>query len=272
MVKKVKKVIFTDLDGTLLDRETYSYQKALPLIKRLKRRAIPIVFCTAKTRAENEYYQKKLKISDPFIVENGGAIYIPKKYFSFRLPDHKSSKKYYIIELGVPYKKLRQTLKKIRKETGFNIRGFGDMTTRETAKDAGFSIKLARLSKIKEYNESFNFYEKPAKEKVLSQKIKRAGLQLTHGGRYYCIIGKNTDKGKATRILSKLFQKKFNKIKTIGLGDSLNDLPMLKAVDLPVLVQEPSGNWDPRIPSKKIIKIKGRGPQGWAKAIKKYAL
>lgn len=270
MEGRMKTIIFTDLDGTLLDRNTYSYQKALPLVKKLKRKETPIIFCTAKTRAENEYYQKKLKISDPFIVENGGAIFIPKDYFSFSFNYQKNKYKYKVIELGESYTRLRSALRKIRKETGFKIKGFGDMTTKEVAKDSGLPIKLAKLAKMKEYNESFNFYEEPKKERILTQKIKKADLRLTHGGRYYDIIGKNADKGKAVRILTKLLKKKFGRIKTIGLGDSLNDVSMLKVVDVPILVQKPTGNWDRRIKSKKIIKIKGVGPQGWIMAVKKF--
>ena len=47
----------------------------------------------------------------------------------------------------------------------------------------------------------------------------------------------DNDKGKAVRALKELYSEKFLEIKTIGLGDSLNDLPMLEAVDVPVLVK-----------------------------------
>ena len=70
----LKTVIFTDLDGTLIDTETYSYDRALPCIEHLRNQEIPIIFCSAKTRAEQEVYRKELQIKDPFIVENGGAI------------------------------------------------------------------------------------------------------------------------------------------------------------------------------------------------------
>jgi mannosyl-3-phosphoglycerate phosphatase len=273
MKKEKKIIIFTDLDGTLLNPLTYSYQVAKPLIKKLKKKRIPIIFCTAKTRAENEYYQKKLKIADPFVVENGGAIFIPKNYFGFSFHFDKAFRNYLIIELGTNYQKLRKTLKRIRKETGFRITGFGDMTLKEVAKDSGLPEPLAKLAKMKEYNESFKFLESLKKEKILRKKIKKYGLKLTQGGRYYNIIGKDADKGKAVEILTKLYKKDFRRLQTIGLGDSQNDLPMLKAVEVPILVQKPSGLWDPiakDIPG--LIRIKEIGPKGWVKAIKKYVL
>lgn len=277
MKEKTKIIIFTDLDGTLLDKSTYSYQKALLVLNLLRKRGIPIIFCTTKTKAENEYYQRKLKIKDPFIVENGGAIFIPKDYFSLEIlkkafPQLKIYSNYFIIELGVAYPKLRRALKEIKAETKFKIIGFGDLTIKEVARDANLPFRLAKLAKMKKYNESFKFLEPPEKEKILFRKAREKGFKILPGGRYYNIFGKNTDKGKAVKILTKLFKMKFKKIKTIGLGDSLTDLPLLKEVNLPILVQKPPGIWEPKLKLKGLIKVKGIGPQGWARAIRKFVL
>ena len=73
----------------------------------------------------------------------------------------------------------------------------------------------------------------------------------------------NNDKGRAVRILSELYRKQWPDIKTIGLGDSLNDLPMLKAVDIPILVQKPDGSYDKSIDEPFIKRGEGIGPIGW---------
>lgn len=78
----MKLILFTDLDGTLLDPYTYSYQESLWAINLLKREQIPIIFCSAKTQAEQEVYRKALEIIDPFIVEEGGGILIPQIFHS----------------------------------------------------------------------------------------------------------------------------------------------------------------------------------------------
>ena len=127
------------------------------------------------------------------------------------------------------------------------------------------------MAKKRKYSETLILEKLSAKEKKLFfKKVKEQGFQITHGGRYYSIIGKNTGKGKAIKILTKFFKKEFNETQTIGLGDSLNDLGMLKAVDVPVLVQKPSRIWDPKIKVKNLIKIKKIGPQGWVNALKSY--
>jgi mannosyl-3-phosphoglycerate phosphatase len=263
-------IVFTDLDGTLLDFITYSFQKALPVIKELKKKKIPIIFCTNKTRAENEYYQKKLKIADPFIVENGGAIFIPKNYFSFSFPYQKSKSNYKVIELGIPYSKIRKKIKKVREKLNCIIAGFGDLSPKSIAKITGLNLAKTRLARQRDYNEPF-IAGIGAEEKIMKE-LKKEKLQVQFGGRFYNASSRKSNKGKAIKILSSLFKKEFGKIKTIGLGDSQNDLFMFKAVDFPVLVQKPSGKWSPEIRLKKIIKIKEVGPQGWVKAIKKYAL
>lgn len=266
----MKKILFTDLDGTLLDFFDYSYDAAIPALEALEKRNSPIVFCTAKTLAENEYYRKEMGIEDPFIVDNGGAIFIPRNYFAFRF-DSKIKGDYRVVELGASYKVLREALTEIREETGFKITGFGDMTAEEVAKDANFSVEKAELAKAKAYNESFIFDEPKAKEAILFEKINEKGFSFTHGGRYYSIHGKNANKGNAVTILTQLFKKEYGEIKTIGVGDSTNDIPMLKAVEQPAIVKNKKGTWlDISLPD--LYKADGEGPEGWVEVVEKFII
>src|SRR5207253_11339070 len=74
---RLRVVLFTDLDGTLLDAATYRYDAARPALDRLRECRIPLIICTSKTRAEVDYLRRELDNRDPFIVENAGARYIP---------------------------------------------------------------------------------------------------------------------------------------------------------------------------------------------------
>lgn len=268
----MKTIIFTDLGGTLLDPVTRSFEKVRPCLEILKKKKIPIVFCTAKSRAENEYYQKRTGIKDPFVAETGGAIFISKNYFSFPYDYHKSSKEHFIIELGVSYKKVREVLKEVRNENNFKIKAFGDMSAEEVAKDSELSVMMARLAKKKYYSESFDFDKTERRKKVFFQKVEKLDLKISHGGRYYNMFGKDSDKGKATAILKKLFKKEFKNIQTIGIGDALNDLSMLEVVDIPVLVRNKVGKWNPNVKLPNVYKMEGIGPDGWIQAINKFVL
>jgi len=262
---KLKPVIFTDLDGTLLDLETYSYTKALPSINYLRKQGVPVVFCSAKTRAEQEVYRKELQINDPFIVENGGAVFISQGYFPFDFEYHKAKDGYQVIELGIPYHRIREILAQIRDDTGLNFRGFGDMSTEEVASLTSLDLEAAQRAKAREYDETLNLEGTPDEINRVLNAIRKTGLNYTSGGRYYDVTGPN-DKGKATRILIDLFNRKSGQIKTIAIGDSPNDLPMLSAVDIPVLVQKPGGIWE-EIDIPHLHRVEGIGPEGWARAV-----
>ena len=260
----MKQIVFTDLDGTLLDSVTYSYEKSLAGIKQLKQNGIPIIFCSAKTRAEQEVYRRKLEVFHPFIVENGGAVFIPQDYFSFSFEHHKVVDSLLVIELGSPYKEIRQSLINIRKKGDFHFRGFGDMSAEEVARDSGLDIESARLAKQREYDETVKFDVAREVDKALA-KIEQAGLNWAHGGRFYNVMG-NSDKGKAVAIVSDFYRKLCDEMETIGLGDSDNDLPMLSMVDIPILVQKAEHTWE-NIDLPRLRKVQGVGPEGWSRAI-----
>jgi len=68
-------VIFTDLDGSLLDAETYSFQAARPALQKLKKKQVPIILCTSKTRAETEVIARKIGLNHPLLLRMGGNFY-----------------------------------------------------------------------------------------------------------------------------------------------------------------------------------------------------
>ena len=277
----MKQIIFTDLDGTLLDSETYSYEKSLAAINRLKENNIPIIFCSAKTRAEQELYRRELGLFHPFIVENGSAIFIPRAYFPFPFDHHKAVDDFLAIELAIPYSRVRKMLDKIRKENDFHFRGFGDMSDVEVAEITGLNIEFAKLAQQREYSETVviavsqspDHGEMEAKKSRIIpedldsflKKLGENGLNWASGARLYHVMG-GGDKGKAVEILSGLYRKMWRKIRTVGLGNGLNDLPMLAQVDLPMLVQKRDDSWeDINLPH--LRKVQGIGPEGWSKAI-----
>jgi mannosyl-3-phosphoglycerate phosphatase len=261
-------IVFTDLDGTLLD-ENYSCEAAKPALDFLVRSYIPIVFCSSKTKAEIEVYRRELGIPDPFIAENGGAIFIPTNYFTFPYEYTKQEGEYTIIELGCNYSLLRSAVNKIREKSGSKIIGFGDMNAREIAKECGLPVRSAELAKRREYDEAFRIVE--GDEGDILRLIREEGLHCTKGGRYFHLMG-DTDKGAAVRILTTLFGKKYKFIRTMGLGDSVNDVPLLEAVDVPVLVKRADGMHNGDIPVKNIIRVDGIGPRGWKEAIEKIVM
>jgi mannosyl-3-phosphoglycerate phosphatase family protein len=263
-----KSILFTDLDGTLLDDSTYSFEKALPALELLRRKDIPLIVCSSKTRDEIEHYRKKLANSHPFIAENGGGIFLPKSYFAplpLALPfEVIQESDYSVIMLGAKYSDLRKALETLRSR-GFQVKGFGDMSVEEIAHISGLSRSEAALSKKRHFDEPFIFDGDAAHARELPAEITALGFRFTRG-RFFHILGES-DKGKAVSLLTGLFRKRFGPVVTIGLGDSLNDLPMLRAVDVPVVVQKRDGTYEPEMDFPNLMRAEGIGPEGWNRAV-----
>ncbi len=255
----MKEIVYTDLDGTILDHDTYSYSESRPGIDLLKKVNVPLIFCTSKTRFEIEHYRKKLQNTHPFISENGGGIFIPKNYFNFDFKYDTIIDRYKSIILGEKFDYLLKILDELKKE--FRIRSFIDMNLEEIAKSSNLSLNEASLAKKREFEIPFKLIDKKD-EKELLKKIKKLGLNCMAGGRYYHLAGEN-DKGKAVKILSQLFRQKHGKIHTFGFGDSYNDFSMLDNVDEPYLVKKKDDTYC----SDKYNCASDIGPKGWNNVI-----
>ncbi len=268
--KRKRLVIFTDLDGTLLDAETYSFEEALPALEQIRKRRIPLVLCSSKTRAEIEFYQKKLKLNDPFVSENGGAVFIHPGYFS-KVPDKFKKKGQYLVwELGTPYPQIRDKFREILTKLNLKAIGFGDMGAEEISSMLNLSAAEAKLAKKREYDEPF-YFPNQVKEneiKLAEKELKKNGLSLTAGGRLFHLTGDN-DKGKAVKLLSKICTDNWgDAFLTVGLGDGPNDLSLLQSVDIPILLRKQDNSYEQSIVEKlKVRKAGGVGPQGWNKAV-----
>jgi mannosyl-3-phosphoglycerate phosphatase len=262
-----KLVIFTDLDGTLLDRNTYSFEFAQPALQLILQKNIPLVLCSSKTRAEIEFYRVKLENSHPFISENGGAVFIPKDYFPFSFPYDRETDWFFVLELGTFYLQIIEVLQSVKKETGISIKGFSDLTEKEISSLCGLSLEEATLAKRREYDEPFLIEGGENEVELVKKKIEEKGLNYAWGGSFHHILGKN-DKGKATEILKEFFENQFFSIITVGIGDSLNDLSMLRVVDHPILLEgKDSVPSEARSSIQSLTVIHGTGPESWSRAI-----
>jgi mannosyl-3-phosphoglycerate phosphatase family protein len=260
------KVIFTDIDGTLIDIKTGKYQGTKKLVSILKKNNIPVILCSAKTWSEQNKIREDTRLNEPFIVENGGALIIPTGYFnfSFNIPVSKVRQGYSIIELGKPAIEIRTKLHEIRKKFKIDFLGVSDVSLNELTKMTGLSMDQARRMAQREYGETIIKIKKNDLGKFIKI-TNNIGLKVIHGGRFFDMTVGN-DKGKAVDILMNLFRKKYhNDVKFFGIGDSENDASMLKYMDIPILVQRPDNSWS-NLEVKDIVKVQGIGPQGWKNA------
>ncbi len=261
-------VVFTDLDGTLMDHDTYEFQDARTALEVLGRQSIPVIICSSKTRAEIEACRRRMGLKFPFIVENGGAIFIPRDTLNLKGEDLVTRGAYHVLELGAPYSVLRSTWQAVKHREKLRMRGFSEMTIKEISVRTGLPIEEARLAAMREYSEPFIFFDTADRFQRLGRLIQERGLHITKGGRFYHLVGAS-DKGKAVQILKKLYTQTYPRTKlwAVGLGDSANDVPMLKQVDMPIVIRKKSGQWEPVQGIGPVVQSAKPGPRGWAEEV-----
>ncbi|MEO0869993.1 MAG: HAD hydrolase family protein, partial [Cyanobacteria bacterium J06642_11] len=148
-------IIFTDLDGTLLNGETYDYAATVPVIQQLKALKIPVIPVTSKTRAEVATLRRDVGLTEPFITENGSGIFVEVNHNPFKAPPGELEGDYYVVELGCPYVQARAALRVIANELQHSLLGFGDMTIQRLQKYTGLSAQDAQEAKAREFSEPF---------------------------------------------------------------------------------------------------------------------
>ena len=264
-------VVFTDLDGTLLDHVSYRWHSARVALEALRRRRVPLVLVTSKSRAEVAPLLRSLRRREPFVVENGGAVFLPRGYFPFRIPGVSSAGRGWLrVALGTPRARLLRALASAAKRSGICVRGFAQMSAREVAELTGLPLATARRAREREFDEPFVILDGgTGAARRLRREITREGLQMMRGSRFFHILGDN-NKGDAVKKLLGFFGPFFNsRVRAVGLGDSPNDIPLLRAVDIPVLVARPGGRYDAEtltaVPRAR--RAGGAGPAGWNRAV-----
>lgn len=261
--KPMRWVIFSDLDGSLLN-DDYSFEEARPALEKIRGLEIPLILTTSKTRAEVEVLMGEMNIEEPFIVENGAALFLPAKYRGWAMAEGSPFQSYVVIRLGIPYAEIRAFVEKATPR--FGIRGFGDWSVREIADMTGLSLEKAGLAKEREFTEPFL----PGDEKGLEDLMRTAakqGIKITRGGMFHHFIGLNQDKGKAVEIAKGIFRKHMgDEVRFIGIGDSANDIPMLRRVEIPVLIPHAGGRFEP-VDLPNLIRASSPGSRGWNAAV-----
>jgi mannosyl-3-phosphoglycerate phosphatase len=258
------KVIFTDLDGTLLDHTTYSWDAARPALDCLDRNKVPLIIVTSKTRVEVEFLRAQLPNHDPFVVENGGAAYVPTDYFPFSPPGAVHNYHYDVLEWGTKYAELVTDLSEVSRQSQCRVHAFHDMTTAEIASACDLPLEQAEMARMREYDEPFHVLDQEHLGQLLAG-IEAKGLRWTKGGRFWHITGAN-DKAVAVSKLIELYTKAFGKVETIGLGDAENDAPFLNIVDFPVLVRGPAPEKLQAAVPRGVLTDQ-KGPAGWNEAV-----
>lgn len=263
-------LLFTDLDGTLLDAATYGFDAARPGLAAAREAGAWVVLCSSKTRAELLLWQERLGLTGPFVSENGGGAFLTGDGpLAARFPERLGGVP--AATFGTPYAELRRALAALRAELGLPLLGLGDMDAGRVADLTGLPPEQAVLAKERDFDEPFVWLEE-AREADLGRVrdwLTARRLRMVRGGRFWHLTGRN-DKGAALRWLRRSCRAAYGRSPpTLALGDSENDLPMLRSADAGVLVERPGGGHLAGADAK-IRRAPGVGPEGWSAAVREW--
>ena len=221
MIEKSSLWVVSDVDGTLMDH-SYDLTPAKETIKTLQKLSIPVILCTSKTAAEVRLIRKELNLTDPYIVENGAAIY------------GESLKKVNgEIILGEKYEFLEKILNLISKEIDYKLIPLNNLTDEEATHLTGLEGNSLILMRDRHWSMPFlnppSFLEE--KIKICCEKFK---VDIFKGNRMSHLLSKNSNKGKAIYALKNYSN--IQNIQIIGLGDSPNDMPLLLNSDIRIVI------------------------------------
>ena len=259
---KVQTLIFTDLDGTLLD-EDYRFDAASAALEVIRRRRIPLILTSSKTLAEMRLLRRAMDLNHPFIFENGAGLALPEGYFTAGTRTD-SSTPLRVEHFGPTYADIRRILDELRALHGFAFRGFGDMSATEIASRTGLDEIAAQRARQRHGSEPGIWQGSEAIRRDFIAEIEKAGLRAVSGGRLLHIMPR-IDKAEAMRELVGRYTaaEPETRFRVIAAGDSPNDADMLQMADLAVVIQRSDSSWMPLARREGVVRSPVPGPAGW---------
>jgi mannosyl-3-phosphoglycerate phosphatase len=243
-------IVVTDLDGTLLDHQTYKFTAAQKAIASLQQQEIPLILNSSKTQAEIQAIRNKLDNREPFICENGGILCFDGD----------------IQYLGTPRHEFLNILRSLKQQLKLNYQSFADATVEDVCQWTQLSASDAEKAMSREATEPLLWQDTEVALDNFRQELAKIELQCVRGGRFHHVMG-IFNKASCFPYLKQYYsQRCHEEIKIIALGDSQNDLPMLERADIAVVIPSHKGKLL-QLDRDSIIYASQPGPDGWQESI-----
>lgn len=250
------KLVFTDLDGTLLDHDSYSFEAARPALDLLASRGIPVILASSKTEAEMRPIAEAIGIGYPMIVENGAGV---------------AGLGVDIEDAGMrsvsPYSRSRDLLRELPKELAACFEGFGDWSAARVAAETGLSLPAAKLARQRHFSEPGRFTGTEAQRQTFIALLDAQGFTAVQGGRFFTLMPKTSKAARMAEVVAYYQRLSAGEmIRTVALGDAPNDLAMLEAANCGIIIANPAHKPLPVTEREKqgfILRSEQTGPEGW---------
>lgn len=254
----MKRLFFSDLDGTILDHDTYSYDESITALKMLREKDIPLIMVSSKTFEEMYLLSMELGLDAAFAFENGCGIAYP-------VPEETGFR----AEITGPGAgMLARYIPVLAEKTGLRITPITSMSDDEIVSVTGLDVENARLARMRRGSLPFLAGGSVLGEEELfdlNDGISDSNIRVTAGARFNHIIPYGFGKGVAVKKIIEFYRDKFkNDIFSAGAGDSPADIPMLDAVDVSYIIKGHNG-YSIKIYGARVMD--GAGPAGFVQAV-----
>jgi mannosyl-3-phosphoglycerate phosphatase len=263
-------VIFTTVEGALLDSGSRSWAPAADALAEISRRRTPLVLSSRGTRAELEPFRRKIEHSHPFITESGGGLFLPDGYFSLALEGAARAGRYFCAPFGQPYAAVTQALAEIAAKARASVVGYSQLSARELAPNTGESPREAELARQREFSERFFFAGNVEKSATRFAKIAREKHWDTVPGEPFWELRSGNDEGRAVRYSMRLYRTSMrSRLRSVGIGCGTGDLSLLLSVDHPIILPDSRNIVNPDLVARLPDAILGEAPgaPGWNEVV-----
>lgn len=241
-------IVFSDLDGTLLGHDDYSFAAAKPALKALAEHDIPVVATTSKTLAELASLNPELGLSATAIAENGAVI---------KFADGS-------VDCAVSRAAIGQALTHLPNTMRRAMQCFCDMQIDQIGTLTGLDVQAAAQAATREASEPFLWHGDVAALADMQAALAKMDLHVTQGGRFFHIVPRRDKAAAMATVLARYAVPPHS----WALGDGPNDVAMLLAADLGALIANRHLDTQRALPiDHRLYLASGEGPAGWRDAI-----
>lgn len=248
-------IVFTDLDGTLLDHETYSHAAAGEALAALKSHGVPLVLASSKTASEIAPLRAELGFEHcEAIVENGAGILEPHQTGDGSDQVHQ---------------RLLDALGGLPPALRNRFEGFTDWSAEQVASRTHLQPDQAKMAKQRQFSEPGLWFGDKAERGQFKALLQEQGISALQGGRFMT-LSFGSDKAQRMIELVERHSSPGRKAFAVALGDAGNDIKMLEAADLGFIIPNSShGGIGPLAgeASGRIVRETAEGPAGWNHAV-----
>lgn len=242
-------LVVTDLDGTLLEPDGRCRPEVLQALRKLKEAGVPVVPVTSKTAPEVRELLLVLGLSGPAGLENGAALV-------------RGDGTTELSPGAIPYPQLLEVASDLRTRSGVRLRTLPELSDSELHALTG--LPREKLGAVRIRAATCPLVVDPRADVALAPFLPE-GTRLVRGNRFLHLQGCHT-KASVLPAIRQALGVFLGPV--LAFGDAPNDLELLAAADLKVIVPSEEG------PNRELIAAFPEASvaplphgRGWAKAI-----